>query len=76
MKIDKLFKKAEKFFGMDKDEQKKNIEKKEKLLAALEEKILSMKVTIKSTENIEKKENLKKELDVLQKLKEKLKDKN
>lgn len=76
MKIDKLFKKAEKFFGMDKDEQKKNIEKKEKLLATLEEKILSMKVTIKSTENIEKKENLKKELDVLQKLKEKLKDKN
>lgn len=72
MKMQELFEKAEKFFGMDKDERIQNIEKKEKLMSSLEEKISSMKENIKNCDEEEKKEVLKKEIEVLQKLKDKI----
>jgi len=69
MKIEELFEKAEKFFGMEKDEQKKNGEKRNELMLLLEEKINSMKEKIKECEDEEKKEELKKKTEVLQQLK-------
>ena len=69
MKIEELFEKAEKFFGMQKDEQKKNGEKRNELILLLEEKINSMKEKIKECEDEEKKDELKKETEVLQQLK-------
>ena len=71
MKIEELFEKAEKFFGMNKDERIINADKKESLILSLDEKIESMKDDIKQSEN-EEKDNLKKELEVLQKLREKI----
>ena len=69
MKIEELFEKAEKFFGMQKDEQKKNGEKRNELMLLLEEKINSMKEKIKECEDEEKKDELKKETEDLQQLK-------
>ena len=76
MKIEKLFKKIENFFNMDKVERKQNNSKKDKLKLSLEKKIFSVKAKIKETSKKEKKENLKKELKVLKKLRSKIKDKN
>ena len=69
MKIEELFEKTEKFFGMDKDEQKQNIDKRNELILLLEDKINSMKEKIKECEDEEKKNELKKEIGVLQELK-------
>ena len=69
MKIEELFEKAEKFFGMEKNEQKNNIEKREELISSIEEKMTSIKEKIKEDDNDEKKEGMKKELEVLQQLK-------
>ena len=73
MKLEKIFKKAEKFFGMDEKKQKKKVEKKDRLKFSLEKKISSMKGKIKKMENIQKKDELKSELEVLNKLLDKLK---
>ena len=69
MKVEELFKKAEIFFGMAKDEQEKNGSEREELIFLLEEKIDSMKDKIKECDDIEKKEELKKEIEVLVQLK-------
>jgi len=70
MKIEKLFKKAEKFFGMERDEQIKKTKKSKKLLASIEEKIALIKDKIKNSKNSDKKEEHKRELKVLQQLEE------
>ncbi len=69
MKVEELFEKAEKFFGMAKDEQSKNVDKRKELIFLLEEKITSMKDKIKECDDDEKREELKKETEVLQQLK-------
>lgn len=69
MKIEELFEKAERFFGMGKDEQKKNGTERKELIFLLEEKIDSMKDKIKECDDNEKKEELKKEVEVLGQLK-------
>jgi hypothetical protein len=71
MKIEKLFKMAEKFFDMGKKKQKKNGEKKAKLESALDEKIVSMKAKIKNSDSKKKKEKLKVELTVLEEIRKK-----
>jgi len=70
MKIEKIFKKAEKFFGMEKDEQIKKTKKSKKLLASIEEKIVLIKDKIKNSKNNDKKEEHKRELKILQQLEE------
>lgn len=72
MKLGKLFKKAEKFFGMGRAKQEENAKKKKKLESSLDKKIISMKSKIKETTESSKKTDLKKELEVLQKLYKKL----
>ncbi|MEA3331436.1 MAG: hypothetical protein U9Q29_07085 [Campylobacterota bacterium] len=72
MKLGKLFKKAEKFFGMGRAKQEENGKKKKKLENSLEKKITSMKGKIKDMTDISKKNEAKKELEVLQKLHKKL----
>jgi len=68
MKLDKLFKKLETFFEMEKSEQKDNKEKKSKLKNLLAEKIANKKQKIKTAQNSEKKAKLKEELKILKKL--------
>lgn len=68
MKLEKLFKKLESFFDMDKKEQIENKNKKEKLSNLLDEKIENKKEKIKSSINKTKKEKLKAELEILKKL--------
>lgn len=68
MKLDKLFKKLETFFEMEKSEQKDNKEKKSKLKNLLAEKIVNKKQKIKISQNSEKKAKLKEELKILKKL--------
>ena len=67
MKIEELFKKAEKFFGI-KDSKSKKAKKQIKLLSALEEKISSIKQKIKKADSKKKKKELKKEISILKKL--------
>ena len=69
MKIEKLFKKAEEFFGMEKEEQQKNEKKSKKLLSSIEERIDLVKEKIRDSSNKEKIKYLKKELTVLKILK-------
>ena len=61
MKIDKLFKKINKFFTAV----GKNNKKRDELILALDNKISSMKETIKDEQNKEKAKQLKKELNIL-----------
>jgi hypothetical protein len=72
MKLEKLMKKIEKFFSMDLSVQEKKFEKREELICSLDKKMLSMKDKIKMSTSVDKKEQLKKELDVLKSLREKL----
>ncbi len=72
MKIEELFKKAEKFFNMNKKKREKKQEKKEKLEFLFEKKITSIKNKIKETNNIEKKDKFKKKLEILKKLRYKI----
>jgi len=74
MKIEKLFKKAEKFFGMEKEEQEKNVEKRDKLIRLFQEKILSKKKKIKESECSEETQELKKEIEILKKLRDDFKE--
>ncbi|MCF6310182.1 MAG: hypothetical protein L3J19_06915 [Sulfurimonas sp.] len=69
MKIEELFEKAEKFFGMEIDEQRKNTSKREELIVLLQEKISSMKGKIRECTDDDKREELKKETEILQQLK-------
>ncbi len=73
MKVEKLFKKVEEFFGMNKKKQKTKNNKKEKLKDSLNDKISSLKKKIKNTNNKQKKYKLKEELIVLIKINKKLK---
>lgn len=70
MKFDKLFKKIEKFFTID-DEKLKE-EKRAKLLLSLEDKIESLKSKVSDASSKSKKTKLKKQLEVLKELKDKL----
>lgn len=65
MNIEKLFKKAEKFFVLDSGEQGKKEKKKEKLSNSLQKKIASLKKKIKIAKDAGEKNKLKKQLDVL-----------
>ena len=68
MKFEKLFKKLESFFDMEKNEQEQNIDKKEKLTKLLSKKIDNKKQKIKLAIKKEKKEKLKNELRMLKKI--------
>ncbi|MBU0721729.1 hypothetical protein KJ877_10330 [bacterium] len=68
MKIGRLYKKLEKFFSKG----KKDEEKREDLLNALDEKIASMKEKMKKSEDSNKKEELKKEIEALIEIKDKI----
>ena len=59
MKIEKLFRKIEKFFKKDKKEQLKNIDKKKKLEQKLEDKIENRLEKIKKCKNKKDKDKLK-----------------
>jgi hypothetical protein len=72
MKIEKLFKLAQKVFILDVKEDKKSEEKKDELLKSLDKKIASMKDKIKDTDSKKKHEELKKEIDILIKLRDKI----
>ncbi len=72
MKFDKLFKKIEKYFTINGLDEEIKLEKKEKLINSLNDKIGSMKEKIKNMKSGEKKVTKKRELEVLQKLKLKL----
>ena len=72
MKINKLFKKAEKFFVLDESEQGKEEKKIEQLKYSLEKKIASVKKKIKKAQDSDEKSALKKQLDVLVEFREKL----
>jgi len=74
MNIEKLFKKAEKFFGLGVDEQEKREQKRVKLENSLEKKILSIKTKIKRLDDSEKKRDLKKQLKVLKDFLQKIKE--
>ena len=69
MKFDKLFKKIEKYFTINGLDEEIKLEKKEKLINSLNDKIGSMKEKIKNMKSGEKKVTKKRELEVLQKLK-------
>ncbi len=69
MKIEELFKKAEKFFDMGKKKQKNNNKKRKKIINSLDKKISLIKDKIKNSSNKKKKEQFKKELNILKKLK-------
>jgi len=70
MKFEKLFKKIEKFFYTDKENIDK--EKKDKLIVLLEDKIESIKEKIKDSSSKTKKEKLKKQLNALKELRDKM----
>ena len=71
MKIDKLFKKIETFFNMDKSIEEEKIDKKrEKILSSLEKKIISMKEKINNTTSTKKIQEKKNELAVLIKIRD------
>lgn len=74
MKIEKLFKKIENFFNMDKNRQIEKYEKRDKLKLSLDNKILSFKSKIKETTDHDKKAELKQEMKALKKLRIKLKN--
>lgn len=73
MSVEKIFKKAQKFFGMEAKDRRKNGQKAKKLIVLLEDKINAMKDKIKYSKDEEKKEKLIKEIDVLKKLKKECK---
>ncbi|QOY52921.1 hypothetical protein [Candidatus Sulfurimonas baltica] len=70
MKIEEIFTKAEKLFGMEDSEKKKSRKKARKLLSAIKEKILSIKEKIKESDEKEKKKGMKKKLYMLGKMRE------
>ena len=73
MKIDKLFKKIETFFNMDKSIEEEKIDKKrEKILSSLDKKIISMKEKINNTTSTKKIQEKKNELAVLIKIRDKI----
>ncbi len=72
MNIEKLFKKAEKFFGLEKEIQDKKEQKKEKLKNSFIKKIASLKSKIKKSDSNDKKIELKKQLNVLKSFLKKL----
>jgi putative protein kinase ArgK-like GTPase of G3E family len=65
MGIEKLFKKVEKFFSMDKELQDQEQKRKDKLKEALEEKIKSLKVKINESDNKTKKVEHKKQIELM-----------
>jgi putative protein kinase ArgK-like GTPase of G3E family len=65
MGIEKLFKKVEKFFSMDKELQDQEQKRKEKLKEALEEKIQSLKIKIDESDNKTKKVEHKKKIQLM-----------
>ncbi len=69
MNIEKLFRKAEKFFVLD-SESKEN--KREKLECSFSKKITNIKKKIKKTEDSNEKKKLKKQLSILNKFLDKL----
>jgi|GEM_PF-4610086 len=73
MKIEKLFKKVEIFFSMEKYKQIKKCDKRDKLKLSLDKKILSLKSKIRERVNKDKKAELKREMKTLKKLRIKIK---
>ncbi|PHQ65165.1 MAG: hypothetical protein COB99_05545 [Sulfurimonas sp.] len=73
MNIEKLFKKAKKFFILDEEEQDRKENKREKLKDSLEKKIASLKKKIKKTDNSNEKKLFKEQLEVLREFHKKLK---
>lgn len=71
MKLEKLFRKLEEYFNMD-DEDSEKREKTDKLLSDLNTKIDSIKEKIKMAVSKSKKAKLKKQLNALKELREKL----
>jgi hypothetical protein len=72
MKIDELFKKAEKFFSMDEKKQEKKRDKKEKLSALVDKKIASVQGKIEEAHSDKKLKELQKKMDILLDLQKKL----
>ncbi|WP_373035172.1 hypothetical protein [Sulfurimonas sp.] len=72
MNIEKLFKKAEKFFVLDEEEQQDKEDKKKKLKNSFEKKIENIKKKIKKADDSDEKFALKKQLDILIEFHEKL----
>ena len=72
MKLARLFKKVEDFFGMDEEQRSHKAKKVQKLSSSLSDKIESVKQRIQDSTSKRKKEKLKKKLEVLQKLEKKL----
>ncbi len=72
MNIEKLFKKAEKFFVLDKSIQEEKVVKKAKLRCSLEKKIMVLKNKIKKVDNSNEKKVFKKQLSVLKEFLKKL----
>ena len=75
MKIEKLFKKVEKYFNMD-DEDSKKSEKTDKLIRDLNDKIESIKAKINVAVSKSKKTKLKKQLEALKEVRDKIWVKN
>lgn len=71
MNLEKLFQKAEIFFGL---EESQRLEKKEKLKNSFEKKIKKLKDKIQNTQDNDKKIELKKHLSILKEFLSKLKD--
>ena len=71
MKLEKLFRKLEEYFNMD-DEDSEKREKTDKMLSDLNTKIDSIKEKIKMAVSKSKKAKLKKQLNALKELREKL----
>lgn len=74
MNIEKLFKKAEKFFVLDKSIQEKKEIKREKLENSFIKKIANIKKKIKTTQDSDEKKALKQQLGVLKEFLEKLEE--
>ncbi len=68
MSIDKLFKKAEKFFALDDETQKKKQDKREKLKGEFLKKIATLKKKIQASQKRDEKKELIKELKALNRL--------
>lgn len=69
MGVEELFKKAENVFGIKINEQSIEENKREELLSSIDEKITSTVDKIREEEDDEKKQEMKKELTILQDLK-------
>ena len=72
MGIEKLFEKAEKFFGLEEALQEKKTKKKRKIQEALQEKNEQLTQKIATTHHAEKKEKYKKQLEMIKEYEKRL----